>query len=80
MVELKTIELLLQLPNLLPVCRYAVIAVVWLTHYLLDDQLRVTTDIKPLNPKLDDNAQAVDKRLVFRHIVGCVEMQSNHVK
>jgi hypothetical protein len=47
---------------------------------LVDDDLRVTADINPLNPKLDGDAHAVDKCLIFRHIVGCKEMQSNHVQ
>jgi hypothetical protein len=50
MVELETIELLLQLPNLLPVCHHAGVVTVWLSHDLVDDELRVIMDVKLLNP------------------------------
>jgi hypothetical protein len=47
----------------------------WLTT-----SLESPWDIKPLNPKLDGDAQVVDKCLVFRHIVGCTKVQLNHVE
>jgi hypothetical protein len=80
MVELKTIELLLQLPNLLPICCHAGVVTVWLSHDLVHDELRVIADIKPLNPNLSGDAQAVDKRLVFHHIVGATEVQPKHIE
>jgi hypothetical protein len=73
MVELKAIKLL-QLPNLLPVWRHSSVAAVQLPHDLVDNELKVTANIKPLDPKLDGDAQALDECLVFRHIVGCVEV------
>jgi hypothetical protein len=51
-----------------------------LPHYLVDDEFRVATDVKSLDPKLDGNAQAVDECLVFYHIVGHEEVHSNHVE
>jgi hypothetical protein len=39
MVELKTIELLLQLPNLLPICRHTRVTTIQLPHDLVDDEL-----------------------------------------
>jgi hypothetical protein len=56
MMELKTVELFLQPPNLHSICHHARVAVVRLFHDLVDDELRVTTDVKPLNPKLDGDA------------------------
>jgi hypothetical protein len=47
---------------------------------LVDDELRVTTNIKSLNPKLGGDAHVVDECLVFCHIVGCTEVQSNHIE
>jgi hypothetical protein len=47
---------------------------------LVDDEFRVTMDIKPLNPKLSGDAQVVDECLIFHHIVGCAEVQPNYVE
>jgi hypothetical protein len=80
MVELETIKLLLQLPNLLPVSSHAGVAVVQLSHDLVDDELRVTADVKPMNPKLDGDVQTVDGCLIFHLIVGCTKVYLNHVE
>jgi hypothetical protein len=37
-------------------------------------------NVKPLNPELGGDAQAIDECLVFHHIVGHVEVQSNYVE
>jgi hypothetical protein len=55
------------------------VATISLPHDLVDDELRVTTDVKLLNNELGGDALAVDGCLVFHHI-GCAEVQSNHVK
>jgi hypothetical protein len=47
---------------------------------LIDDELRVTADVKPLNPKLDGDALAIDECLIFNHIVGCSAVQPNHIE
>jgi hypothetical protein len=47
---------------------------------LVDDELRVTVDVKLLNPKLGSNAQDIDECLIFRHIVGHTEVQSNYIE
>jgi hypothetical protein len=47
---------------------------------LVDDELRGTTDVKPLNPELGGDAQAIDRCLVFCHIVGHAEVQSNYIE
>jgi hypothetical protein len=51
MLELKVVKFLLQLPNLLLVCSHLGVMTVPLSHDLVDDELRVSTDVKPLNPK-----------------------------
>jgi hypothetical protein len=70
MVELKAIEFLLQLSYLLPVCSLVGVAIVRLSHDLIDDELRVSADVKPQNPKFGGNAQTVDQCLILCHIVG----------
>jgi hypothetical protein len=74
MVEHETIDLLLSLPNVLPVFCHAGVMAIRLSHDLVDDELRVTTDVKPLNPKLDGDMQAVDECLVFCYNVGLAEV------
>jgi hypothetical protein len=80
MMELQTIELFLQPPNILSICHHAGVTTVRFSHDVIDDKLRVATDVKPLNLELSDDAQAVDECLVFCHIVGHVEVQSNYVE
>jgi hypothetical protein len=53
MMKLKTVELLLQPPNLLSVCCHAGVIAVRLSHELVDDELRVTVDVKSLDPELN---------------------------
>jgi hypothetical protein len=47
---------------------------------MVDDELRVIADLKPLDPMLGGDVQGVDESLVLRHIVGHVEVQSNYIK
>jgi hypothetical protein len=54
--ELETIKLLLQPPNLLSVCLHAEVMAIQLSHDSVDNELRVAMDVKPLNPKLSSNA------------------------
>jgi hypothetical protein len=56
MVELKTIKLPLQPSNLLSVYSHTGIMTVRLSHGLVEDEVRVTVDIKPLNPMLGGDA------------------------
>jgi hypothetical protein len=74
MVEFETTEFLLQLPNVLPVCSHAGVATVQLSHDLIDDEFRVSMDVKPLDSKFSGDAQIVDQCLVLHHIVGCMEV------
>jgi hypothetical protein len=48
--KLKTIELL-QFSNLLSVCCHAGVTAVRLPHDMVDNELRVSTNVKPLNPE-----------------------------
>jgi hypothetical protein len=36
---------------------------------LVDDELRISSDIEALDPQLGSNDEAIDKGLVFRYIV-----------
>jgi hypothetical protein len=74
MMKLETIELLLQLSNLLSVCCHAGVTVVRLPHDLVDDELRVTADVKPQDIELVGDAWAIDEHLIFYHIVGRAEV------
>jgi hypothetical protein len=56
MMKLKTIEFLLQRSHLLSVSRHAGITTVRLSHYLIDDELRVSSNIKLLNPEFGSDA------------------------
>jgi hypothetical protein len=62
------------------VYHHAGVATVRLPHYLVENELRVALDAKPLDPELDSNAQAIHNSLVLRHIVCHAEMKSNHVQ
>jgi hypothetical protein len=47
---------------------------------LVNDELRVTVDVKPLDPELGGDVHAVNEGLILCHIVCCTKMQSNHVE
>jgi hypothetical protein len=51
-----------------------------LSHYLIDIELRVSTDVKPLNPEFGGDAQTTVQCLVLYHIVASTEVQSNNIK
>jgi hypothetical protein len=74
MVELETVELFLQLPNLLPVCSHVGVTTIRLSHNLIDNELSVSMDIKPLNPKFSGDVQTVDQCLILPHNVGGMEV------
>jgi hypothetical protein len=80
MMKIETIELLIELSDLLSVCHHAGVMAVRLPHDLVDDELRVIADLNPMDPELDSDAHAVDEGLIFCHIVGHVEVRSNHVE
>jgi hypothetical protein len=80
MMELKIVKLFLQPSNLLLVCRHAGVVAVRLSHDWVDDELRVTADVWPLNPELGSDAHVINECLVFCHIVSHVEVQSNYIE
>jgi hypothetical protein len=80
MMEFKTIKLFLQPPNLQSICLYAGVAVVWLSIDLVDDDLRVAMYVKSLDAELGGDAQVLDECLIFHHIVGHVDVQSNYIE
>jgi hypothetical protein len=47
---------------------------------MVDDELRVAADIKPLDPELGCDVEAVDEGLILHHIVGRTKEQSNNVE
>jgi hypothetical protein len=65
MMKLKIIEFSLQPPYLLPVCHHAGVTIVRLSHYLINDELRVSTDVKPLNPKFGREARLLARASYF---------------
>jgi hypothetical protein len=56
MKKLETIEFFLQPSYLMPVGRHAGVTTVRLSHYLIDDKFRVSTDVKLLNPEFGGDA------------------------
>jgi hypothetical protein len=74
MMKIKTIKLLLELPYVLEVCLHVGVTVIRLPHDLVDDELRVAMHIKLLDPELGGDAEAINKGLIFRHIVCRMEM------
>jgi hypothetical protein len=55
MMKLKTVECFLWLPHLQPVCRHAGVMTARLSNYLIGDELRVSMNIKPLNPEFSSD-------------------------
>jgi hypothetical protein len=70
MMKFKTIKLLLEFPYLLTVCCHVGVATIQILHDLIDDELRVPMDVELLDPELSNDAQAINKGLIFRNIVG----------
>jgi hypothetical protein len=77
--KFETIDIL-DLSDLLSVCHHAGVTTVRLPHDLVDDDLSVIPDVKPLDPELGGDAQAIDKGLELHHIIGHGEVQSNHIE
>jgi hypothetical protein len=55
MMKLKAVELLLELSYLLAVFHHAGVMAIRLPHDLVDNELRVTADVKPLDLELGSN-------------------------
>jgi hypothetical protein len=56
MKKLETVKFFLQPSYLMPVGRHARVATVRLSHYLIDDKFRVSTDLKLLNIEFGGDA------------------------
>jgi hypothetical protein len=56
MMKLETIKFFLQPSYLLLVGHHAGVTIVRHSHYLLDHELRVSTEVKPLNPEFGSDA------------------------
>jgi hypothetical protein len=54
--KFKVIEFLLELSYLLAVCHHEGVMAIRLPHDLVDDELKVTTNVKPLDPELIGDA------------------------
>ena len=69
MMQFDPLEFVLELAHLLAICYHKRALVGGLLHDLVDDQLRVSTDIQSHGAKLDGDAQSIDEGLVFRDVV-----------
>ena len=56
LIELETIELVHQLVDFSAICSHLSTVAAQLLHDLVDDQLGVTLDVKPLDTQLDGDA------------------------
>jgi hypothetical protein len=79
MVELELVELVFQAPNLVAVGFHLRVVAVGVLHDLVDDKLRVTASVEASDPYLDGDVQPVEQSLVLSHVVGCREMEAQHV-
>jgi len=69
MMQFNPLELVLELAYLLAICCHERALIGGLLHDLVDDQLRVATDIEPCSTELDGDAQSVDEGLIFHGII-----------
>jgi hypothetical protein len=58
----------------LTVYRHLRVHTVFVLHDLIHDQLRVSPDLKALNPELDGDSKAVDQGFVLGGVVRCWEV------
>ena len=77
MVELEAIELVLQLSDLMTIRSHLGVVVACLLHDLVDDQLRVASDVKLSDAQLNGDAQAIDECLILSHIIQNREVDAN---
>jgi hypothetical protein len=77
--KFETIKLL-KLSYLLMICHHVGVVTVRFPHDLIDDELSVAADVKPLDPDLGGDVHAIDEGLILCHIVCCTEMPSKHVE
>jgi hypothetical protein len=80
MMMFETIEHLIELSNPLLVYHHVGAVAIRLPHDLVHDKLRVAIDVKPLDHKLSNDVHAIDEYHILHNIVGCAEVQSNHIE
>jgi hypothetical protein len=69
MMQFDPLEFVLELAHLLAVCCHEGALARGLLHDLVDNQLRVTTDVEPCGTELDGDAESVDEGLVLCGVV-----------
>ena len=67
--QLDSWEFVLELAHLLAVCCHEGDFIGGLLHDLIDDQLRVTTNVESRSTKFNGDAESVDEGLIFRGAV-----------
>ena len=72
MIELEPVELVLEAMHYVAVRLHLLIVAAGFLHHLIDDELRISPDVKALDAKLDGDAEATEKGLVLQHVVGHV--------
>jgi len=50
-----------------------------LLHHLIDDELRISAYVETLDAKFDGDVEATKEGLVLRHVVGCREVEPEHI-
>jgi hypothetical protein len=72
--KLEPVELAFQVTNGLAVCRHLRVNAVFLLHYLIHDELRISSNLETMDPELDRYSKAVDEGFILGNIVGGWEM------
>lgn len=79
MVELVSIEIILQFTNLLPIILHLHVLAGGLLHHLVDDQLRVPSNEEALCSELGSCSNSVEEHFVFCNVVSSPEMELKEV-
>ena len=79
MIELETIEFVLEAAYCVAVRLHLRVVTARLLHYLVDDELRVTARVEAFDAELDGDAEAAEEGLILCHVVRGGEMQTYHV-
>jgi hypothetical protein len=69
MVQLEAVELALQIPYGLAICRHLRVNAVLVLHELSYDQFSVALDLETLDPELDIDPETVDQGFVLDGVV-----------
>jgi hypothetical protein len=79
MLELESMELVLEFSNGLAVSLHLGVDAVGFLHHLVDNKLGIPSNFKASNPYLESDLEPVEEGLTLRHIVGYWEVEPNHV-